>query len=274
MSITVALRLIRNAFLGTFGLLVIWRIANYFLTGEIWLGLELSKSSIEGEYCELNNNSALFHQSMNTYSNLAYFFFGLIVWQIGVLDRNSPKNNFENKLKAFPFLSMLTGTVFMYLCFGSAFFHASLTKLSKYVDMNGTYGITFMLIAIGFYDVFSKAQLSIKTQRMVIVFLAILVLSFYQWYFLLPSSKLMPILMLLSVILTVTSIVKSYPRKRIFLMILSIALLVWAIQIRTNDVQKINCDPLSIWQGHSFWHLLTALSSFCTYAFYRFQKEI
>jgi hypothetical protein len=260
--------------MGTVLLLFIWKFFNYFLTGMVWDGLELSNSSIKGEYCERNISAAFFHQSMNTYSNLAYFFFGLIILQIGVFDRKNPVRKFNNKLISYPGLSMLTGSIFMYLCFGSAFFHASLTKLSQYVDMNGTYGITVILIAIGTYDVFSAKPLTAKHQKMFILLLSLFVLSFYQWYFILPSSKLFPFMMLISLILTITSIFKSYPRKRISLAILSIALLILAIQIRTVDVQKINCDPLSIWQGHSFWHLLTAMSSFCTFSFYRFQKEV
>jgi hypothetical protein len=50
-------------------------------------------------------------------------------------------------------------------------------------------------------------------------------------------------------------------------------LLIFAIKIRTLDVQKIDCDPFSIWQGHALWHLLTASSSFLTYSFFRFIKK-
>jgi hypothetical protein len=46
-------------------------------------------------------------------------------------------------------------------------------------------------------------------------------------------------------------------------------LLAIAIQIRTMDVAKINCDPMSIWQGHALWHFLTATSSLCMYLYFR-----
>lgn len=34
--------------------------------------------------------------------------------------------------------------------------------------------------------------------------------------------------------------------------------------------QKVGCDPYSLLQGHALWHVLTGLSSFCSYAFFRF----
>ena len=34
------------------------------------------------------------------------------------------------------------------------------------------------------------------------------------------------------------------------------------------DIKKIVCDPNSLWQLHSIWHILTALSGLLIYLYY------
>ena len=46
-----------------------------------------------------------------------------------------------------------------------------------------------------------------------------------------------------------------------------------AIVVRTLDVKKIGCDPLSIFQGHALWHLLTGMGGYFMYLFYRSEKS-
>ena len=85
---TVYKLLIRSFFL-TLGMWAIWFGANAFLNGDVWAGMVISKSALTAEYCEFNNVARFFHQRMNTYSNLAYFFFGVMILQIGLEDRKN-----------------------------------------------------------------------------------------------------------------------------------------------------------------------------------------
>ena len=55
--------------------------------------------------------------------------------------------------------------------------------------------------------------------------------------------------------------------------ILSIVSMIIAIVVRTLDVKKIGCDPLSIFQGHALWHLLTGMGGYFMYLFYRSEKS-
>ena len=64
-----------------------------------------------------------------------------------------------------------------------------------------------------------------------------------------------------------------YKRRHLFLGILSLVLIIIAVKMRTMDVQKINCNPHSFYQGHYVWQLLARLSSFCNYALFRFWKK-
>jgi hypothetical protein len=208
---------------------------------------------------------------MNTFSYFVYFFLGVLFCQIAWEDAN--QRNFQNRLANFPLLSALMGFCFIYLSFGSAFFHASLTWAGQRVDMNGTYSITLTLVSIGLYNVFHKINLSEQAKKIWIAMMVIIILAFYQIHLLISSSILVPILILLMLILIGINYFQFPKKRHIILGILSLVLIAIAIKIRTMDVQKINCNPHSLYQGHSVWHLLAGLSSFCNYAFFRFWKK-
>jgi hypothetical protein len=63
----------------TLAMLLVWIFLNSVLTGSVWEGMEISKSALTVEYCEFNNTGKFFHQSINPYSNLIYFFFGILI---------------------------------------------------------------------------------------------------------------------------------------------------------------------------------------------------
>ena len=62
----------------TAAMFVVYWVLNTFLTGNVWEGIPLSKSALTAEYCEFNDPQRFFHQSMNTYSNLVYFFWAFL----------------------------------------------------------------------------------------------------------------------------------------------------------------------------------------------------
>ena len=252
-------------------MLVVWIGLNQFLDGNVWQGMTLSKSASTVEYCEFNNPDRFFHQSMNTYSNLVYFFLGILICQIAWQDYKSM--SFQNRLANFPLLSALMGVCFIYLSFGSAFFHASLTWAGQRADMNGTYSITLTLVGIGLYHVLHRINFSEQAKKIWIIVMVVIILSFYQVHLLISSSILVPVLILLMLLLIVINYFQFPKQRYLSLGVLSLVLIIIAVKIRTMDVQKINCDPHSFYQGHSVWHLLTGLSSFCNYAFFRFWKK-
>ncbi len=272
MSNSTFIKLLIRSSLYTLAMLFVWFCLNNFINGSVWNGMTISKSALTAEYCEFNNGEKLFHQRMNTYSNLAYFFFGVLVLQIAYEDYKNRKLSSLNRLEKFPLLSAVMGICFIYLSFGSAFFHASLTWAGQRVDMNGTYGISLTLLWIGFYQVLYKIDFTEDTKRRLIISLLILIFAFYQIALLVSSSVLIPIIILVQLILVLINYFQFRKERSILIGILSFVLILIAIKIRTLDVQKINCDPSSFYQGHAVWHLLTAFSSFLFYAFFRFKK--
>jgi len=243
-------QILRNALLGTGLLLGIFLTLDFLLDSSVWTGMKVNQSAITVEYCEFNHPERLFHQPINTYSNLIYFFYGLVIFQLALKDFNFVGIKGVNSVRNAPYLSILLAANFIYLSFGSAFFHSSLTWIGQRVDMNATYGLTLSLICIGMVQVVVKKELSKQIQIATVLGMLLLIVGF------LPLA------------LQISS------QRSPLLLILSFVLLALAIQVRTLDVAKINCDPLSIWQGHALWHFLTATSSLCMYFYFRRVKKL
>jgi hypothetical protein len=253
----------------TICLLFIFFLLNTTFDGSIWDGMQISKSALTVEYCELNRTQDLFHQSMNTYSNLVYFFLGCIVLQTALLDRKHKQADTANPLQQFPILSSLFGCCLVYLCFGSAFFHASLTWVGQRVDMNATYSLCITLLAISLYRLFHRHFISEKLKGIYIAAIILIIVIFVQVHLIIPSITLLPLLIISVITTTIINVSKNKNAYPLTLALLSFLLMGGAIILRTLDVQKIGCDPTSIYQGHSLWHIFTGMSGFLLYWFYR-----
>jgi len=267
-------QILRNALLGTGVLFGIFLALDYSLDSRVWEGMVISKSALTVEYCELNHPERLFHQPMNTYSNLIYFFYGLLVFQLGWKDWKAFANREANTVGKFPYLSLLLAANFIYLSLGSAFFHSSLTWIGQRMDMNATYGLTLSLICIGMVQVILKKELSKQFQVILLLGMLLLIVGFLPLALQISSAILLPALFLVLLLLGIGNYLQYRTQRSPLLLILSFVLLAVAIQVRTLDVAKINCDPLSIWQGHALWHFLTATSSLCMYFYFRSVKKL
>jgi len=251
-------------------MLALWLGLDATLTAGIWANMTVSQSAITVEYCEFNHPERFFHQPINTYSNLAYLFFGLLILLIAREDHRNPAP--PSRLAAFPLLSVLMGACFVYLSFGSAFFHASLTYVGQRADMNATYSILISLLGITVYHLAPNRPWTRSLQLGWIAGLVGVIFLFLPLALRIPSARLVPALILL---LNAGMLIHYFQFRRqrsALVILLSFVLVVLAIYIRTLDVRKVGCDPYSFFQGHALWHLLTALSSFCSYCFFRFEK--
>ncbi len=257
----------------TAGMLLIWIGLNTFLSAHIWDGMTISKSALTVEYCEFNNATQFFHQRINTYSNLLYFFFGVLIIQIAWEDYKNQNKKSLSRMEQFSLLSALLGINFIYLSIGSAFFHASLTYIGQRVDMNGTSGVSITLLSISIYQIFHKIHLSDTAKYIWVGSLVLFILAFFKIALLVSSSILLSAMILSLTIMSMINYFQFRKERSILLAILSFVLIIVALKIRTLDVQKIGCNPFSWFQGHALWHFLTALSSFCSYAFFRFDKS-
>lgn len=237
---------------------------------KIWLGMQISKSALTVEYCELYRTGHLFHQPVNTYSNLFYFFLGSIV--IGLSINGTSASN-SNRLQQFPALMTFCGLSLIYLCFGSSFFHASMTWPGQRVDMNATYAVCLSCLAISVYY-YKKQAFSSGIKTGYIIFLFLLVIIFVYLHLLISSLVLLPLLILLILLFTVINYNRNKSALNIQFALLSLLFVVGAFILRTLDVMKIVCNPTSVFQGHALWHICTALSTFFLFWFYYSEKAI
>jgi hypothetical protein len=129
-------------------------------------------------------------------------------------------------------------------------------------------------VSIGLYHVLHKIDIPDSSKNIFIIILWVIIFSFYKIALMISSSILVPILILILLILITINYLQFRKERSIILAILSVICIVIAVKIRTLDVQKIGCDPHSWYQGHAVWHLLTAMSSLCSYSFFRFTKRI
>lgn len=272
MQKSIIIRIYVRALLATITLLLFFNFLNNYFDGSVWNGMQISKSALTVEYCELNQTNKLFHQNMNTYSNLAYFFLGMIVILISFVDKKNKNKQNKNLIQQFPLLSFFFGCCLIYLCFGSAFFHASMTWLGQRIDMNATYSICITLIGISCYRWFVQPDATRMFKQLFIIGLLIIILLFIKLHVLISSIILLPLLIILAILFTTFNYFRSKSNFKLQYAIFSLVLMVVAFILRTLDVKKINCDPLSIYQGHAIWHFFTGMSAFMLYWFYRSEK--
>lgn len=250
-------------------MLLIFLSLNHHFDGNYWQTMQQSKSALTAEYCELDQSTHFFRQTMNTYSNLGYFFLGMIALLVGLHDRKNNKPSAPNLLQGFPAISILFGCCLMYLCISSAFFHASLTWIGQRADMNGTYSICIVLIGISAFRLFAKATLTKTKQFIFILSLIAIILLFIELHLMISSLVLLPLLILSATLFTAINYNRNKGNYRITLAFLSLLLMIGAYVLRTLDVKKIACDPVSFYQGHALWHFFTGMSAFMLYWFYR-----
>lgn len=103
MSINKKYRIFIVALLATLLLMIVYFVLNKHYTGIIWQTMLQSKSALTAEYCELDCKLCFFRQRVNTYSNLMYFFLGMLVLQLGIYDQKN-KNTNGNAIQQFPLL--------------------------------------------------------------------------------------------------------------------------------------------------------------------------
>jgi hypothetical protein len=272
MSLKIMLHIYIRALIATSAMLLIYFLLNSNLDGSVWEGMKISKSALTGEYCELNQTDKFFHQTMNTYSNLIYFFLGFIVLQLAVFDFRNTGHEHNNRIQNYPLLSLLFGLCMIYLCFGSTFFHASMTWAGQRADMNGAYGIAIILFATGLFRRFSEAFNTVAKRRWFSIVVVLMILFFLQVHVWVPIYILIPFVVSLVILITAVNYKRLKQHINRDLLYLSALFTAAAALFRTLDVMKIACDPVSVYQGHVLWHFFIGMAAFFLYWFYRSEK--
>jgi len=211
-------------------------------------------------FCETIRYGEWIRQPANTWSNLAFVIITVIILWVLYSTKTNRKNQlltYHSYTWIFAFGCVLTGA-------GSFYYHASFTLLGQWFDVMGMY------CAITFFTVYNIDRLYyLKPVKFVIVYLAInTLLCFFLTSF--PEIRrylfgVFVFVFLGSVFYSQIKLKTIISGKYLYLSMLSFGL---GFGLWILDIKKIVCSPHSLWQLHSFWHVLTAMSGLFIYLYY------
>ena len=211
-------------------------------------------------FCEAIHYGGWIRQPANTWSNLAFIAVALgILWILyrKKTDRSNLLLTHSTYTWLFAFSCLLTGV-------GSFYYHASFTLMGQWFDMMGMY------FSITFFTIYNIDRLhGIKPFKFISLYLATNLLL----CFLLTSVPevrrylfaAFVLLFLASIFYTQNKLKTRIKAKYLLWSMLSFSLgfALWIL-----DIKKIICAPNSLWQLHSIWHILTAMSGLFIYLYY------
>jgi hypothetical protein len=225
-------------------------------------------------FCEANHMNEAIRQPSNTWSNLAYLLVALFAFTVGVHDyKNKEHGNSTNFLVRYPFFSIMYGLSCLYLFIGSFMYHASLTAFYQKLDQTGLYSVIAMILVLNVYKIFPYINHRGEwrdSQGLAKALIVILNILFFNWLWKFSINVFVPLLIVIIFITSLYYIVRI-SKTHYFSNYLYAAffLLFAAGSIWVLDRQGVVCNPDSIFQGHALWHILTAVSIFFIYLYYR-----
>lgn len=229
------------------------------------------------DFCELFD-SGMIKQHTNTWTNLAYLFFGVLLFLQGWEDSKSINVFDSNTIRKFPLFSYLLGGSLIYLYFGSSLFHASYTKISQNIDISGVISTTMLPV---FYLTFKIFTLKFNPKPTLFLYkgyygfiIGYVLLNMLLFILGVPSRMLM--VGLVAAIMGLTGIIHWFWKIdfNYTWFLISVSTIFFSLGIWLLDRYKVICSPDSIWQLHGLWHITTAFSLYSIYYFFRTEKKI
>jgi hypothetical protein len=225
-----------------------------------YLGIEPANCMPDNCFCEAIHYGSWIRQPANTWSNLAFIAVALgILW---ILYRN--RTDRSNLLLSHPVYTWLFAFGCTLTGLGSFYYHASFTLMGQWFDMMGMY------FSITFFTIYNIDRLyGIKPVKFISLYLATnLLLCLFLTA--VPEVRrylfaAFVLLFLASIFYTQNKLKTKINAKYLFWSMFSFGL---AFALWILDIKKIVCAPNSLWQLHSIWHLLTALSGLLIYLYY------
>lgn len=226
------------------------------------------------KFCETNRMNEIIRQPANTWSNFGYLAVGLFALTLAVHDyKNKSRRQSANFLVQYPMFSLLYGLSCLYLFIGSFLFHASLTEYFQRLDQSGLLSVVIMLLALNFYKLapYFRKKGEWKNLHAVAMIAAVVCnVLIFRWLLSIDINVLFPVLLLM-VIASGLFYTFKIRNRSFFLnyMYAAFLLMFLAGGIWILDRSHTLCNPDSMLQGHALWHLLTAVSMFFIYLYYR-----
>ncbi len=245
------------------------------LAGErFWTDWLASDDLRRPNYAERIRHDNFFRTRANTWSNLAYVAVGFYAFAYAWRDRRRPGAIHGGYLVQTPALSFLFGVAACWLGAGSGMFHASLTRFGQRLDVASMYAGLLVFIAISLGRWYPRARLGrnapvFPTWPILGAFAVVTSALLYRYKWSMSATNVLTTLILAVTALSLLD--RFHPTRKLSARwaILAVVALVGGITCRQLDVAGRFSGPDTWLQGHAFWHVLTALSSGCTYLYYR-----
>lgn len=240
--------------------------------GAAWQGLPLARAGLGNEYCEYNHMAAFVRQPMNAWSNFCYCFIG--IWMVGWAVRDMREPSAPSPQRRFPAMTLWLGLLLIGLCFGSFFFHASLTRIGQHWDMAFTYAVSLGLACAAAY----RAAIMVGMKETFLAkaaWLALAVALAVLWYGIkwrVDGRMALPAMMLVGIVLLLTVYLRHRRRYSAGWLLAGLFALALAALFRILDLDKVGCSPQGWFQLHALWHVCTGSAAFFFLAFLRGEK--
>lgn len=232
-----------------------------------WAGWLPASCMPDDCFCEAQRDGFI-RQPINTYSNLAFVLVGLWILAVARADwSKGARHNLMLSHRAYP---IVFGLAAVAIGVGSFFYHASLTFIGQWFDVMGMY------LFVSFAMVYSFARLRPFQPFYFIV--GYLVLNTMLGYLLVVNPairrQVFAAMVWTALALEILVWLVESPKIEKRWLAASVASLAFGYAIWMLDESGAWCAPMSWWQGHALWHLLTALAAGLLFVYYRSEETI
>lgn len=210
------------------------------------------------KWCE-NNLCSYITAPANTWSNLAYIFFGL--WMM-----------YDSRNKHAVLFWIGVANIFVGAT--SFAYHMSYTLEGQIIDFMGMYGFILLPIVFNFrrLRVISKPLQFGVFSFLIIILSVITIVIEYEVFFSMHDFRVQNIVAILVILMFIQELALIVQQRNVLRSNFwkGIFFILSAFGFSMADAHGIICDPNNhVFQGHAMWHLLSSVALQYTYLFYR-----
>ncbi len=245
----------------------------------VWEGHAPAEELESPSYGERIRHDAVFRTPVNTFSNLFFVIVGFYALALGVDDRRRRRSLTEGYLAATPAQSYFFGVSCIYVGLGSAHFHGSLTRLGQQLDLGGMYAVVIAMVSICLGSWLPQVRLPGLDRPLATWPLLILLatmgsihLLIHKWSY--SFTSVATLLGAVMIVFGISRMLGGRLRMQARWGLAAVAAFVLGLYLRRLDMQGRFTPPDSLFQGHSFWHLLAALFLAGMYLYYRSEQRL
>jgi len=243
---------------------------------DVWSSFKISDVGANKEFCEFHGYDRLIRQPVNTWSNMVYLFLSVIFFRYAYKDSQDKIVNRHNFVTRYSSYSIVLGVVMVFLSSASFLFHASLIEFARKLDITGVVASAMVLFSYsslrlyGLMD-FRKSELMfLRTYKLHILSIVFGLIAFFLSG--VNGREVTGILISLIILINLYTQVRYRPiqkeRVKIWYLLGGILSIIISVSVWVLD-KDLLCNPTSLIQLHAVWHILTGLSIYLMYMFYR-----